>query len=87
MVALADELGVDVPLARGAPHACGRDWGSDGQVRRPPRARRQRLEKMEQVYSFDMADGDGDFFRYTAEHLFSDIWRRPGLTDRTGGCS
>nr|WP_166390642.1 carboxymuconolactone decarboxylase family protein [Nocardioides ochotonae] len=37
---------------------------------------------MEQVYGFDMSDGDGDFFRYTADHLFADIWNRPGLSDR-----
>ena len=37
---------------------------------------------MEQVYGFDMSDGEGDFFRYTADHLFADIWNRPGLSDR-----
>ena len=51
-----------------------------------PEQRRRGLEKMEQVYGFDMtdaSDGDsGDFFRYTADHLFADIWNRPGLTDR-----
>lgn len=44
--------------------------------------RRRGLLKMEQVYGFDMTDGEGDFFRYTADHLFADIWCRPGLTDR-----
>ena len=29
-----------------------------------------------------MSDGQGDFFRYTADHLFADIWSRPGLSDR-----
>ena len=47
-----------------------------------PEARRAGLEKMEQVYGFEMSDGEGDFFRYTADHLFADIWNRPGLTDR-----
>lgn len=47
-----------------------------------PEKRRRGLAKMEQVYGFDMADGDGDFFGYTADHLFADIWNRPGLTDR-----
>jgi 4-carboxymuconolactone decarboxylase len=47
-----------------------------------PEDRRRGLEKMEQVYGFEMADGDGDFFRYTADHLFGDIWHRPGLSDR-----
>jgi 4-carboxymuconolactone decarboxylase len=47
-----------------------------------PEERRRGLEKMEEVYGFEMSDGDGDFFRYTADHLFADIWSRPGLTDR-----
>ncbi len=47
-----------------------------------PETRRRGLEKMEQVYGFDMQDGAGDFFRYTADHLFADIWNRPGLSDR-----
>jgi 4-carboxymuconolactone decarboxylase len=47
-----------------------------------PEERRRGLEKMEQVYGFDMTDGEGDFFGYTADHLFGDIWSRPGLTDR-----
>ena len=47
-----------------------------------PELRRQGLLKMEQVYGFDMTDGAGDFFRYTADHLFADIWQRPGLSDR-----
>jgi 4-carboxymuconolactone decarboxylase len=29
-----------------------------------------------------MNDMDGDFFRYTADHLFGEIWQRPGLSDR-----
>lgn len=47
-----------------------------------PEVRRRGLERMEQVYGFDMTDGSGDFFRYTADHLFADIWNRPGLSDR-----
>jgi 4-carboxymuconolactone decarboxylase len=47
-----------------------------------PEARRAGLERMEQVYGFDMRDAPGDFFRYTADHLFADIWNRPGLSDR-----
>ncbi|MAS56641.1 MAG: carboxymuconolactone decarboxylase [Pimelobacter sp.] len=37
---------------------------------------------METVYGFDMTDGTGDFFGITADHLFADIWTRPGLSDR-----
>lgn len=47
-----------------------------------PEARRRGLERMEQVYGFEMSDGDGAFFGYTADHLFGDVWSRPGLTDR-----
>lgn len=47
-----------------------------------PEIRRAGLEKMEEVYGFEMTDGTGDFFRYTADHLFGDIWNRPGLSDR-----
>ena len=47
-----------------------------------PEERRRGLEKMEEVYGFEMSDGEGDFFRYTADHLFADIWTRPGLSDR-----
>lgn len=47
-----------------------------------PEARRRGLEKMEQVYGFEMTDGEGAFFAYTADHLFADIWNRPGLSDR-----
>jgi 4-carboxymuconolactone decarboxylase len=47
-----------------------------------PETRRKGLEKMEEVYGFDFADGPGDFFGYTADHLFAEIWSRPGLSDR-----
>ncbi|MFM7068351.1 MAG: carboxymuconolactone decarboxylase family protein [Actinomycetes bacterium] len=45
-------------------------------------ARSRGLERMSEVYSFDVADGPGDFFGYTVEHLFADIWERPGLSLR-----
>ncbi len=47
-----------------------------------PEERRRGLERMEEVYGFEMSDGTGDFFRYTADHLFADIWNRPGLSIR-----
>ncbi len=56
--------------------------GSSGKFDDLPDQRRAGLERMEQVYGFDMTDGQGDFFGYTADHLFADIWNRPGLTDR-----
>ena len=54
----------------------------DGKFEDLPEARARGLRKMEQVYGFDMTDGEGDFFAYTADHLFADIWSRPGLSDR-----
>ncbi|WP_127784588.1 carboxymuconolactone decarboxylase family protein [Rhodococcus sp. X156] len=37
---------------------------------------------MEQVYGFTMQDGPGAHFAATADHLFADIWSRPGLSIR-----
>jgi 4-carboxymuconolactone decarboxylase len=48
-----------------------------------PQERRERgLAKMSEVYGWDFEDGPGDFFAYTADHLFADIWSRPGLEVR-----
>lgn len=45
--------------------------------------RRQRgLEAMRKVYGWEVEDGPGDFFAMTADHLFAEIWTRPGLTNR-----
>jgi 4-carboxymuconolactone decarboxylase len=44
--------------------------------------RRRGLEKMSEVYGAEFLDGPGDFFGYTADHLFADIWNRPGLSTR-----
>jgi 4-carboxymuconolactone decarboxylase len=51
-------------------------------VQSDPERRRLGLETMGKVYGWDVADGPGDFFHYTVEHLFADIWNRPGLTMR-----
>jgi 4-carboxymuconolactone decarboxylase len=54
----------------------------DGIERRPPRADRQAgMARMSEVYGFT-ADPDrsaGDFVAYTVDHLFGDVWSRPGL--------
>ena len=47
-----------------------------------PERRRRGLETMAEVYGWEVSDGDGDFFGYTVEHLFADIWNRPGLSMR-----
>jgi 4-carboxymuconolactone decarboxylase len=44
--------------------------------------RERGLEMMRQVYGWDVQDGPGDFFGLTVEHLFAEIWTRPGLTMR-----
>lgn len=40
------------------------------------------LAKMSEVYGWDFADGPGDHFAVTADHLFADIWSRPELSIR-----
>jgi 4-carboxymuconolactone decarboxylase len=45
--------------------------------------RRQRgLAKMSEVYGWEVQDGPGDFFGITVDHLFAEIWTRPGLSTR-----
>jgi len=45
--------------------------------------RQRGLDMMRQVYGWDeLADGPGDFFGYTADHLFAEIWTRDGLSFR-----
>ena len=47
-----------------------------------PERRRLGLETMGKVYGWEVGDGDGDFFGITVEHLFAEVWTRPGLTVR-----
>jgi 4-carboxymuconolactone decarboxylase len=51
--------------------------------RRPPRPDRAKgMAKMQEVYNFSV-DPDavpGDFVAYTVDHLFGDVWCRPGLS-------
>lgn len=44
--------------------------------------RERGLAMMSEVYGWDVQDGPGDFFGITVDHLFADIWTRPGLTLR-----
>jgi 4-carboxymuconolactone decarboxylase len=44
--------------------------------------RRRGLETMTEVYGWEVQDGPGDFFGITVEHLFGEIWNRPGLSLR-----
>ncbi|MBU3751084.1 MAG: carboxymuconolactone decarboxylase family protein [Mycobacterium sp.] len=44
--------------------------------------RRRGLEKMKEVYGWELPDLPGDYFALTVDHLFADIWSRPGLSMR-----
>ena len=44
--------------------------------------RKKGLEKMNEVYGWEMPDMPGDYFALTADHLFGTIWTRPGLSMR-----
>ena len=45
--------------------------------------RRKGLDKMNEVYGWEMPNIEGDpFFDLTVDHLFGDIWTRPGLSMR-----
>ena len=44
--------------------------------------RRIGLEKMAEVYGWEAADGPGDFFSMTVEHLFGEVWTRDALSMR-----
>lgn len=41
-----------------------------------PDRRRAGIEKMTEVYGWEMGDGMGDFFGMTVEHLFGTVWER-----------
>ncbi|MGZ6778526.1 MAG: carboxymuconolactone decarboxylase family protein [Mycobacterium sp.] len=45
--------------------------------------RKRGLEKMNEVYGWEMPNVEGDpYFDLTVDHLFGDIWSRPGLSMR-----
>ncbi len=44
--------------------------------------RRTGLDKMNQVYAWEMPDMPGEFFALTVDHLFGRIWTRSGLSMR-----
>jgi 3-hydroxyisobutyrate dehydrogenase-like beta-hydroxyacid dehydrogenase/alkylhydroperoxidase/carboxymuconolactone decarboxylase family protein YurZ len=86
---LGEQLGIDLPLGQlardrlaeelGVPHPPDDEPGDGG----APASKRQRgLDMMRQVYGFDLKDRPGDFFALTVDHLFADVWTRPGLSLR-----
>ncbi|GGO79598.1 carboxymuconolactone decarboxylase family protein [Nonomuraea cavernae] len=58
------------------------DLGREGQPEMTDERRRRGLDMMRQVYGWELDDAPGDFFGITADHLFADIWTRPGLSLR-----
>ncbi len=48
----------------------------------PDEVRRKGLAKMKEVYGWDMPDLPGDYFALTVDHLFANVWSRPGLSMR-----
>ncbi len=45
--------------------------------------RRKGLDKMNEVYGWEMPNIEGDaYFDLTVDHLFGTIWTRPGLSMR-----
>jgi 4-carboxymuconolactone decarboxylase len=57
--------------------------GTLPRVESDPVKRQRGLETMASVYGWpEVGDGPGDFFGYTVEHLFADIWNRDGLSFR-----
>jgi 4-carboxymuconolactone decarboxylase len=44
--------------------------------------RQQGIDRMNEVYGWEMGEQPGDFFTLTVEHLFAEIWNREGLSVR-----
>jgi 4-carboxymuconolactone decarboxylase len=44
--------------------------------------RRRGLDMMRQVYGWDIKQAHSDFMALTVDHLFADVWTRPGLSMR-----
>jgi 4-carboxymuconolactone decarboxylase len=57
------------------------DDGSSGLMGTGER-RKRGLARMNEVYGWDTPDSPGDFLALTVDHLFAEIWSRPGLSLR-----
>ena len=86
-LALGEAVSVDLPLAQlalerlaaglGVPHTTGLIGDIMDELRR------KGLEKMNEVYGWEMPNIEGDaYFDLTVDHLFGTIWTRPGLSMR-----
>ena len=84
-LALGEAVSVDLPLARLAyARAGGRPRCAAHRERVVmDELRRKGLDKMNEVYGWEMPNIEGDaYFDLTVDHLFGDIWNRPGLSMR-----
>jgi 3-hydroxyisobutyrate dehydrogenase-like beta-hydroxyacid dehydrogenase/alkylhydroperoxidase/carboxymuconolactone decarboxylase family protein YurZ len=92
-LALGSALSVELPLAEvarqwlaaglGVPHggpASG--WAPARGDTAMDELRRTGLNKMNEVYAWDIPDMPGEYFALTVDHLFGKIWARSGLTMR-----
>ncbi|GAB10481.1 hypothetical protein GOARA_057_00050 [Gordonia araii NBRC 100433] len=44
--------------------------------------RKRGVDKMSEVYGWEMSDGPGLHFAHTADQLFAEVWTREGLSNR-----
>ncbi|GAC67818.1 carboxymuconolactone decarboxylase family protein [Gordonia soli] len=58
------------------------DRPGDADQHAPDARRRRGLEKMSEVYGWEMSDGPGIHFAHTADQLFAEVWTREGLSVR-----
>ena len=54
--------------------------GAAGDAGELSEQRRRGLDMMNRVYGWTMPNVPGDFFGITADHVFGEIWSRPGLS-------
>ena len=82
-LALGDAVDVDLPLAEVALKNLAAGLGVPTQRSNAmDELRKKGLEKMNEVYGWEMPDMPGEYFALTVDHLFGTIWSRPGLSMR-----
>ena len=54
--------------------------GKAGDAGEVSEQRRRGLDMMNRVYGWAMPNVPGDFFAMTADHVFGEVWTRPGLS-------
>ena len=83
-LALGEDTGVDLPLAELALKnlAIGLGVRQRHEGVAVDELRKKGLEKMNEVYGWEMPDMPGEYFALTVDHLFGTIWSRPGLSMR-----